>query len=323
MIPLLSRIRARRVRGLADLDVVLPRRSGRPAPLVVTGPAASGKTRLIEAIIAAKEACAAYALHPDASTWFADPAGSIELVWEVGEAAGEKVTPWAPADPQRSQRIDEGLRTTLRAYSTDAARWKLEYLNAGRRLERGSPSSALSSPKAPAAAERVGTGRNKYDFVRGYLHGAAFMHAAGIVGAMEEQGLVIASEHGSALAGFAARLTQLTDKLLWLGVRSTDDRARCIFARRTGRGSQDIELSELSDSERMLVLFAATYEALGLSKSLLLVDTPELALHPEDQARVFEGLQAAMREGQLVVATSSPAILRSVPSDQVLILPSP
>jgi hypothetical protein len=198
--------------------------------------------------------------------------------------------------------------------------WKVEYLHAGRRLSVGSPGPVSASARPPAGAERIGAGSMKYDFVRGYLQGAAFAHASQVVGALDEHGLVLAPEQRSVLAGFGARLAQLTDKLLWLGVRQAGSTARCLFARRAGRGPREVELSELSDSERMLVLLAATTEALGLSRSLVLIDAPELGLHPEDQARMFEGLQSMMFEGQLIAVTTSPAILRSVPADQVVVL---
>ena len=58
----------------------------------------------------------------------------------------------------------------------------------------------------------------------------------------------------------------------------------------------------------------------GLARSLVLLDTPELCLHPEDQIRLIEGLRVAVAEGQLIVATTSPAILRSVASCQVVVL---
>ena len=92
-----------------------------------------------------------------------------------------------------------------------------------------------------------------------------------------------------------------------------------MFAR---AGGGEVELRDLSDGERAVVLFAAAFERLGLERSVVLIDMPELMLHPEEHVRVFDGLASMLVEGQLIVATTSPAILRAVASNRVWLLPS-
>jgi hypothetical protein len=163
-------------------------------------------------------------------------------------------------------------------------------------------------------------GGEKYAFVRAFLEREGVSHGVALSSGLSDRGLVLQSELGPALAGFARTLKLLTDKLAWAGVRMHGDRVGCMFARRRGQGFETVELADLSHSERMVVLFAGAFEALGLSRSLVLLDSPELYLHPEDHVRLLDGLRAALVDGQLVIATTSPAILRSVPSDHVLVL---
>ncbi len=165
--------------------------------------------------------------------------------------------------------------------------------------------------------------RTKYDFVRTFLCTAALEEAASVSRAMDEDGLVPAADQAARLDEFGAHLSELGDKLASRGIRQGGSDVSCMFARRTGAGHRDVELAELSGSEAMLVLVAATIHAFGLAGSLLLIDAPELGMHPEDQVRMFEGLQRLMRDGQLIVATSSPAILRSVSAERVVLLAAP
>jgi predicted ATP-dependent endonuclease of OLD family len=83
-----------------------------------------------------------------------------------------------------------------------------------------------------------------------------------------------------------------------------------------------VELGALTDGERAGLLVAATWVALGLERSLVLVDQAELHIHPEQQPAFFEGLASLLRRGQLVVSTTSPAILRNPSGAKVLVLPA-
>lgn len=323
MIPKLSAIHVVGVRGLAPLDVTLPKSARSAEPLVITGPTASGKTRLLEAIIAAKEACGGYGTQPAAGDWFADASrGTIELTWRSPTAADSHaplVARWEPAAPKSSHQTDSALKLALREFNISPAEWKLEYLHATRQLdvsrsEHGAVDGRLQG------YWRVGHANDKYGFVRSYLESSGVSASLATASALAERGLVLSADSAPPGAGFARALAILTDKLQWIGVRMDGARPGCIFARRTATGHATLELRELSHAERMLVLYAATIDALGLARSLVLIDCPELYLHPEDQIRLMEGLRAVLAEGQLIVATTSPAILRSVSGGHVVVL---
>lgn len=319
---LLTRILHQGVRGLPAVDTKLAGPALRPGPFVITGRGASGKTTLLEAILAAKEACAAYGPPPSATDWFDDAsAGRIELRWRAeGSPEQDQSCVWAPADPRASVLTPDRLRTTLRVYSRDPSSWKVEYFHAGRRLDPDRPTEQLSPPPPPSGAERIGRRQSKYDFVRAFIVSSAFGHATGLIRDLQESGLMLADGASSPASRFGARLGQLTDRLVFLGVREGHGELRCVFARRAVRGHRDVELAELTDSERMLVLYAATFEAMGLDRALVLVDGLELHLHPEDQVRALEALRSWASDGQLIITTTSPALLRAVSAEQVLVL---
>jgi hypothetical protein len=323
MIPKLITVRAAGVGGLAPIDITIPSSTGSIEPLVVTGPTASGKTRLLEAVIAAKEACGGYGVHPVASDWFADPShGTIELTWRSGETADPRaplVSRWEPAAPKASHQTDGALKLALREFSPSPTQWKLEYMHATRQLDV-SRSEQPQLGDRPQGYARIAQANDKYAFVRRYLKSNGVSASLTTESVLAERGLVLSADRAPPHAGFARTLANLTDKLQWIGVRMDGARPGCIFARRARNGHVTLELRELSHAERMLVLYAATIDALGLARSLVLIDCPELHLHPEDQIRLMEGLRAVLAEGQLIVATTSPAILRSVASGQVVVL---
>lgn len=79
----------------------------------------------------------------------------------------------------------------------------------------------------------------------------------------------------------------------------------------------------MSDSELQGFLFAGAFTWLGLNRSLVLIDTPELFIHPDDHARFFQAICDLGKDNQIIAATSSPAILASVSADQILDLERP
>jgi predicted ATPase len=313
----LSAIRLINIRGV-HLDVTLGN-----APLIVTGPPGSGRTTVLEAIVATKENAGAYGMAPRARD-FARGTGQIELRWEVelfeqqslGVPSSEVVLSWDLARSWPQGLANPTVADWLRQYSTSPTRWKMEYLHATRTLPDG--------PSVPAArvepALRLTRDASKYAFVRPYLEQVAREESASALASLKSDGIVVADGLHKAGSRFADALSLLNPRLRWDGCEpSADDDARTKtwFVRPVG---PRVELGQLTNGEAMAVLVAAAWARLGLEHATLLVDHPEAHLHPEQHAAFFDALVALMRKGQLIVSTTSPAILRSAGAAKVVVL---
>jgi hypothetical protein len=318
------------VRTVGTVDIDLSPALASNAPFFVTGPAGSGKTTVLEAIAAAKEAAAPYGLPPKRSS-FRDsgrPDGRVVLRWRLsatapragGATADVVTTTWSLAEAAPSDLVRApALRSALGDYTRDDARFKVEYYHAGRSFDPADELAELSRGGGDGA-KRLTRDARKYAWIRRYLIGLGADDAAAVREEVAGAGVVFASARAVPDAPFGAKLAALTSKLRWVGIRRRQGEWACMFAVKH-RG--EVELSALSDSERMFVLFAASLDALGLARALVLVDLPELALHPEDHLSFVSGLAAAIPAAQIIAATTSPAILRSVPPGRVLVLDGP
>ena len=103
------------------------------------------------------------------------------------------------------------------------------------------------------------------------------------------------------------------------GQKDTDGGTGVLFQKREGTV---LELAELSESERQAVLFAITFRRLGLDHSVVLIDSPELHIHPSRQADFFTAICALGRDNQIIAATTSTELLSAVRPDQVIDLSS-
>jgi len=83
-----------------------------------------------------------------------------------------------------------------------------------------------------------------------------------------------------------------------------------------------VPLQRLAFSERNAFVLAAAPVLMGLSRSLILLDTPEIGLAPGVAARWLGALTAAMPEAQWIVATRDPALVARVePSARIELHP--
>ncbi|HIE02757.1 MAG TPA: ATP-binding cassette domain-containing protein [Thiotrichaceae bacterium] len=84
----------------------------------------------------------------------------------------------------------------------------------------------------------------------------------------------------------------------------------------------DIKLDELSTGEQQLFVKALNLKMMALKNSLILIDEPELSLHPNWQnhiLRIYQNI-ASQGDNQLIVATHSPQIISSTPNQSLRIL---
>jgi hypothetical protein len=282
------------VRGVADAayDFVNPR-TGLPHDfIVVTGPAASGKTRLLEAIVAAKEALGPYGPPLPGAQWI-QPDGilsKIVLTLHLDEeeqmyagASSAVVEGEASFFPQRARgEVDEGVVALLQRYKHDGSS-KLEYFPATRRIPPLGPIHGLG--EAEQRLHRASKDARKYGFIQRFLKQLE----------MEP----------SRSRAFAEKLAALSSTCRHEPGAPSDGVARCL----SSRGGPLVSANELSDAEADAVVLAATAVAIGLSRSLVLIDRPELYTDAADTPRLLSGLQALGEGNQVIVASSSPALL--------------
>jgi len=292
------------IRGLVDgtyefTDIT----TGAPHDVViVTGPEASGKTRFLEAILAAKEGIGAYATPAPGAPWIDESSGIAKIIlsfWleeEERQYVGtnqQVVDAEAQFLPQRVRReADEGIVALLKRYEHDRQTGKVEYFPASRRLTPMGPFHGTGALEQ--RLHRASKDSSKYGFVVRFLRDL--------------------DQSGGKEKEFSRLLEILSPTCRYVVGGPRDGMPRCL----SSRGGGPVSIAELSDSEAQAVLFAATAVNMGLSRSLLLVDRPELYTAAGGGARLFEGLKALGEHNQLFLATTSPELLALVGRDNVV-----
>jgi hypothetical protein len=282
------------VHGVADasFDFTDPR-TGEPHDIVVlTGPQASGKTRALEAIVAAKEVIAPYGPVAPGLPWIARNADVAKVAitfWldEEERTFAAASSPVAEAEaiflPGRARReADEGIIAVLGRYTHGRRAGKVEYFPSTRRLPAHPPYGGLSALEQRVA--RAGKDARKYSFVVRFLHGIA--------------GSPVAE------AAFTERLAALSPTCTYEREAMPQGIPRCLRS----RGGPPVAVTELSDSEADAVLLAATAVAIDLSCSLVLIDRPDLYTDPSEAPRLIAGLRGLGENNQIVMASSSPEL---------------
>lgn len=285
--------------------------------VVVTGPPGSGKTRFLEAIIAAKEAAAPYG---GSSSPVRAAAGTtsakIEADWALSPTEARRI-----GETRRSIRSEllvgsyalpnvereAGLAAILGGYAHDPEVGKVEYFHAGRTLPTGSASLGSGSNESSERRIRFSKSTDKYRSIRQVLLDNA-------VAERLDEG-PRDPEKPPFTARFARAFASLCATRSYAGVDRTEDGFRIRFASPSG---DVVDLDDLSDSERQAVIFAATFTHLALHHSIVLVDLPELFLPPADVVRFATALTALGRDNQLVFATGSPDLVAAVEPYQVV-----
>ena len=145
------------VRGLPDLTCDFSQgQSGLPRDwIVITGPSSSGKTRLLEALITAKEVIAPYGPPVAAEPWIRPGAhaAKIELSFvldqeEMRRAGGSASIASAEAifGPTSCRyQVDDGVMAVLERYEHDPRFGKVDYFPANRQIPPPGPSHGLTA----------------------------------------------------------------------------------------------------------------------------------------------------------------------------------
>jgi hypothetical protein len=281
------------VRGVPDLtlDLLDPATDAPHDLIVLTGPPASGKTRALEVLATALEAVAPHGPAIDGQPWIgAGSAAKVVVVLHLdeeertyagGDAAGYEAEVTFLPD-RVDAAADEGLVAVLERYDHQHRTGKIEYLPSSRRLALEQPWTGLSALEQ--AALRAGKDPRKYSFVPRLLR---------------------ALEPGSAPArAFADALASLSPTCRYQQPPAGPGLPRCF----TSRSGAAVTAAELSHAEADAVLLAATAVALQLTRSIVLIDRPELHVPPASVPGFVAGLRTLGEDNQLLVASTSPEV---------------
>jgi energy-coupling factor transporter ATP-binding protein EcfA2 len=311
----IKRLTTNGFRGLPDrtFDFTAPR-TGLPADLVlITGSSGSGKTSLLEAIIAAKEDVGSYGLQVSPASFVrtGDAAAKVQIEWAL--TAEERARNGATAADLVSESIfapnlfssmdhEPALVGLLGEYETDPAMSKVEYFHASRRIPRTNvPGIAtIGSPEGERLV-RLTRDDSKYAQVIQYVAEASLgLHDVGQKSGAERLAQAFAS---------ICRSRQLA------GIERA---GRAIMPRFVDARGNVVGPDELSDSERQALLFAVTFLRAGVENSLVLIDTPEQHIPEAEVARFVSALTRLGVGNQIIAATGSPGACAATPDALVI-----
>jgi hypothetical protein len=279
----ISRFAARGVLGLRDLDLDFASgASAGPSDLViVSGPPASGKTRLFDLMLAALEAVGPYHGMVRASDWCADLGKGARI--EIGlvvegspEGAAERAIVDFTAEGVRTS-VDRRVAKLVSRYDHDPTHGKREYFPEGRQRAWGARCDGLG--ELEQSLLRSTKDAQKYSFVPRFL--AELRHDA------------------RRRATFAQKLELLSPSVRFATAPRTDPTA-CF----KNRMREEVPFVELSSSESDAVIIAATATLLGLHRSVIFLDRPELYVSSDRLVELVEALLQLGEQNQWFIATS-------------------
>ncbi|VTX58524.1 DNA replication and repair protein RecF [uncultured Leptotrichia sp.] len=98
---------------------------------------------------------------------------------------------------------------------------------------------------------------------------------------------------------------------------SQDGRNITLFTNSSGN---KFDINELSSGEKQLFLRTLAIRMLNPENSIILIDEPELSLHPKWQQRIVDVYTKIGKNNQIIIATHSPHILGSVRKENIMLL---
>lgn len=82
----------------------------------------------------------------------------------------------------------------------------------------------------------------------------------------------------------------------------------------------EFDINSLSSGEKQLFLRAMTLKMLNINNSVILIDEPEISLHPKWQQKIVKVYEGIGENNQIIIATHSPHIVSSVKSESLKLL---
>jgi predicted ATP-dependent endonuclease of OLD family len=110
------------------------------------------------------------------------------------------------------------------------------------------------------------------------------------------------------------KIMDLDVKLVGL---SEDNDTRPIFRNTLGK---EFDITGLSSGEKQLFLRALSLKFLEVNNSVILIDEPEISLHPQWQRKIIDVYKSIGENNQLIIATHSPHIVGSVKVDELRVM---
>lgn len=98
---------------------------------------------------------------------------------------------------------------------------------------------------------------------------------------------------------------------------SEDNNTRPIFKNSLGK---EFDITGLSSGEKQLFLRALSLKFLEVNNSVILIDEPEISLHPQWQRKIIDVYKSIGENNQLIIATHSPHIVGSVKSENLRVM---
>jgi hypothetical protein len=249
------------VSGLVDRELAFEgRESDGPARVVaLTGARGRGKTRLLEAIAAAKESAAPYGALPASSDWTREgrPA-KVQISWWLDEDERSFAGVVEPAlstetlflhDKLPQSSGDPGLRAILARYEHRTTSGKVDYIPADRRIPRFA--SRSSSLLFDQKQRRLGRDEGKYGVLPHFV-------------------VELYRHRPEEAAQIADAFARLSGGRRLLGI---DDVGGLMFDAPSGG---TLTLERLPRADETAFLLAATLFMIGIERSVVLFDVPEL-----------------------------------------------
>jgi hypothetical protein len=272
------------IAGVANGVYSFANRSGQAHDRVlIRGGPGTGKTRLLQLILAAREVLSS-GIRDHQQNSFIRPenkTAKVILSWQLTAEEQAMIASPTPivttevifSNEEDEDPVDERMCFLLERYGHDDATPKFEYFSARRRLDVGGGEIGLGEEEQ--FGMRADPSPRKFAWVPVFL------------------------DH---LPDEPAKAARFAESLARFSPSCAYDLGRHVL---TSRGRAIKSLAELSASEADAVMFSATAALVGLSGSIVLVDGPELhGIHAE---RAKAGLAGLGADNQLIMATSSPA----------------
>ena len=98
---------------------------------------------------------------------------------------------------------------------------------------------------------------------------------------------------------------------------SEDEDTKPVFKNSLGN---EFDINGLSSGEKQLFLRALSLKFLDVNNSIVLIDEPEISLHPQWQSKIIKLYENIGENNQLIIATHSPHIVGNIEAKQLRIM---